>query len=249
MKIKKAFLLLPIAMLSQSGLFAAPICGTATLAVYQSYGAAGCTLGANYVFSSFSYVASVSVNTNAITASNITVTASLLGNNPGFGFSANWGTSNSALPSSYTGVIGFHGVSNAPLFSAFNSLTLATTGSTSGLLSVANVNELDCVGGVFSGTPPVCLSGGVGATVGASISGSSTSANAVISFSPATSIDVLKTIDLTSTGTLISPAFANLSSVSQRFGTGPLAPVPEPGTYLLSGLALATLVHLRRKTA
>ncbi len=243
MKIKSILVFCPILLLAQAALSAAIIpCGVASLATYQSYGSTGCSLGPQFNFSSFSYVATLSVNTTVITATDITVTPQLSAGGPKFGFAANWGTSNSILPSSYTGVIGFHGASADPVFNAFNSLTLVTTGSTSSIASVANVNEIDCVGGLLNNTGTACLSG-VGITSGASISGSNLSANTVVAFIPATTIDVLKTINLSSTGTAISPAFANLTNVQQDFGTN----APEPSTWLLTSSTIGFGIWLRRK--
>jgi hypothetical protein len=227
-----------------------PTCGVASLATYESYGDNGCSLGTAFVFKDFEYILNVSINANTVTASNITVTPVLNGNQPDFTFTANWGVDGTALLGTGTlnAVLGFRGVSSDDVFSAFDSVQLITVGSNGSGLATNLVTEEDCVGGLLTGA--LCsVGGGTTANIGASILGINLGANAAVSFTPSTSIDVLKTISLVSV-----LGSDNLTSIGQDLGTNSAgAPTPEPVTMSMfvggiAALGLGRFLQRRRLT-
>jgi len=227
-----------------------PVCGTASLAVYEGYGDTGCSVGTAFVFKDFEYIIDVSLNANNVTASDITVTPVLVGNTPEFTFSADWHT-DGGLAGAYTGILGFRGVSSDDVFSAFDSVQLITVGSLGSGLNTNAVTEEDCVGGLLTGA--LCsVGGGTTANIGADILGINLGANAVVSFTPASSIDVIKTITLVS---VLGGGDSLLSSIGQDLGTntsGPPSPTPEPVTMSMLGGGMAALgigKYLQRKRA
>jgi hypothetical protein len=218
-----------------------PVCGVASLATYESYGSSGCSFGPNFVFEDFQYTVNVALFANDVTAEEITVTPTLSGDTPTFDFTADWAVQGTVLDTgTYIGVLGFRGVSSDTVFGAFNSVQLETVGSSGAALANVNtVTEEDCVGGLLTGA--LCsVGGGTTANIGASINGTNLGANAVVSFTPASSIDVIKTITLTS----VLGQSDTLTSVGQVLGTD--TPEPMSLSTMAGGLvAVGFLTHKR----
>jgi hypothetical protein len=133
------------------------------------------------------------------------------------------------------------------VFSAFDSVKLITVGSVGSGLNTNLVTEEDCVGGLLTGA--LCsIGGGTTANIGAQILGINLGANAAVSFTPASSIDVIKTI------TLVSVLGSDtLTSIGQNLGTntsGPPvgSPTPEPVTMNMFGGGIAALGIPQKKS-
>lgn len=215
-------------------------CTTGSLSSYMALGSAGCTIDSDYTFKDFNYLVSASVFANNITASNITVTPTSGPGGPTLTFSANWSASG-VLASTYAGVLRFTGTASGLAFSPFDSQQLGVAGSASGL-STATVSETNCVGGLLQSTGVACLTGGITESLAAQITGTATSANANVAFSPASLVDVYKTISLVGAAN----GSASLSSFSQTFGVE-ATPTPEPATFGLIGAGCFSFALLRRR--
>ncbi|MGH9722176.1 MAG: hypothetical protein ACRD8O_18355 [Bryobacteraceae bacterium] len=224
----------------------ADACPVATFTTYESFGSAGCTIGTDYTFQNFSYVLSVSLLANFITADDVLVTPINSATDPGFIFTADW-DAGGILPSAYVGLLRFTGISTGTPFTAFDQTTLHIEGGASGLVSAATVTEVNCVGGLLNFDPlPACLGGGVNVTSAAQLLGGlgNASATAILSFSPDSLVDVFKEINLV--GAI--GGSANLSLVSQQFSTaGGGAAVPEPATWTMVSAAVVGMLLLYRQ--
>jgi hypothetical protein len=110
-------------------------------------------------------------------------------------------------------------------------------------INVASLGNggLACLGGGVSAGASIALSPGIGvnANIGIPLNGPFTN-----------SVDVLKEINLTAVGALLTTATASVSGIEQSFTTQGAA-TPEPGTLLLGGFGLIgfALVLRRRRHA
>jgi hypothetical protein len=223
-----------------------PVCGVANLATYETYGDNGCTVGTAFTFKDFEYILNIGVFANTVTANDILVTPGVTNGAPTFTFTANWGVNGGVLGTgTLNAVLGFRGVTSDALFNAFDSVKLITVGSNSTGVATNLVTEEDCVGGLLTGA--LCsIGGGTTANIGAQILGQNLGANAVVNFTSATSIDVIKTISLISV-----LGSDNLTSIGQEFGTNRAASfsTPEPMTMWSFGsgiFAIGLARHFRR---
>lgn len=246
-------LLLPTMVLFavSTALTAAPACTTQSLNSYISLGATGCDIG-NFNFSHFDWLATVvAVNTTGGDPNSIIVTAHDNGSaGPSLDFGLNWGTNLAILPALGNATLAFRVTSNDPVNYLLTSSFLHVDASGTGLLGTAIVTETNCVGGLFTGN--LCLlPGGLGTTGSVGLGGLiNTGVGAQVAvapfLAPVTTLDVLKTISIVSSGTPLTPSTVHLNSITESFG----AAAPEPSTWLLlsSSLALCFVKRLRFKT-
>jgi hypothetical protein len=238
-----------LAMLSTNDLHASA-CTPGSISTYIALGATGCSVG-SFQFSHFDFlVALTNVNAKNVTTSDITVTPNIGPGGPDVDFAADWGTNSNILPSSYTATLSFRIESLTPFDVALTANTLDLSGSVGGLLSLATVAEVNCLGGLLNGGS-LCLGGGITAGLSASLTPGDVSASAALLYNPpVTMVDVIKNLTLTSTGTLIAPAHANLSHIGQDFSS---TTVPEPSGGLMfllgTGAIFVLLAKARRNVA
>lgn len=240
--------------------------GTLQQYINLSISSGGCDVGSDFILSNWAYV-NVSLFSNPVTASDITVSYSLNGGGvPQLTFAGNWLADVNVLTANGVGVLGFSLESRNTNFQ-FSTVGLSTSGSVSkealnlaGIkvpTAAASVTEVNCVGGLADLrdsnnllvlTPPLnlgdiaCNGGGIQA--GASVAlapGSGISANALINLGPGDNfVDTIKIItvsDLLNVGILGVDGKAQITSVSQTFD-GQVQGVPEPGAVLLTGVGL-----------
>jgi hypothetical protein len=230
-------------------LSAGPIgsCTTQTFLVYEGYGSNGCTVGTDYVASNFSYVATVSAALNGfsnnVNDTNLLVTPTNGLNGPDFQFSGNFGVGGGTIAvSTYTGVLKFTLTSSNTPFAALLTNALTINGTRNGLASVADVAEVNCLGGLL-GPGLACLAGGLTVNNTASLAIGGTNAQAAINLGGAHLVDVVKTINLT--GAI--GGSASLSSIGENFTAQGGSATPEPETYGVVAITLIGFGVCRRK--
>lgn len=235
----------------------------ATLSSYEAAGS--CTFAANgnsYTLQDFTFLA-VSVLTEGAGAGDFTVTESSGANGPIVTITPDGSLAISThLLATETFLFGFDITSNNDSI-GFSDVSLSEQSALSGLIGTSGtIAEEDCFGGALPLPGDVniaslgsgglaCLGGGV--SVGASIGLTpGVNANATVGIpinGPFTnSVDVLKEINLTAVGALLTDATASVADISQGFTTVG-APTPEPGTFymLLGGCGLIGISLAQRK--
>jgi hypothetical protein len=236
---------------------------------FSSYEAAGsCTFTANgttYTLQDFTFL-SVAVLTPGVGAGDFTLSESAGVNGPVVTITPDANTDiNTIVAATETFLFGFDITSNDPTI-GFSNVNLSEQSSLSSPVPIAGatgiVAEEDCYGGLLPAPNALlslgsgglaCLGGGL--SVGSSIAltpGGNTNTTVGIGLplgAPFTnSVDVLKELNLTAVGALVTDGTASVSSIGQAFTTG--AATPEPGSFFLGGCGLiGVALALRRRAA
>lgn len=206
-----------------------------SFADYVALGSAGCTVG-DKLFTDFGYA---SAGDNALSATQVTVTPDNSDPlNPGLLFRGSWEadageTSDSELQFTVSTLSGEALIKDA-------SLSIFGYGTDNG--GVVSVGENLCLGGTFSPGTTNCSSGPLNVD-NLFVSTASGHTFDQTTFTPVSTVDVIKDIGLTSFGGETSVAFT--SGVSNHFSQ---VPVPEPATLTLLGTGLLAIGgKLRRR--
>jgi len=223
----------------------AALCTPGSLQDYVNLGATGCEINDNFVVRDVGFaILSVTLGADLPDASEILVTPSSSGGNPGLEFTAvnpaAWATT--GLGGVYEALLGFEIASLSPVHRLTGS-DLSAAGDASGL-GAANVLELQCLGGFFSSLVlnPLC-SGGIAVNDAVDLTGlaGGTAQANLFTGQSVTQIDVIKSITLEG---VVALGSGEISSIGQTFDA---QEVPEPGTVSLLGGALVGFAWLRRK--
>jgi hypothetical protein len=240
---------------------------------FSSYQTAGsCTFTANgnsYTLQDLTFL-SVAVLTPGVGASDFSITESAGTGGPKVTITPDSNIAiSSILAATETFLFGFDITSNNSSI-GFTNVNLSEQSSLSSPVPLVGatglVAEEDCFGGALPLPGSVniaslgsgglaCLNGGV--SVGASIAlgqggvGANASIGIPINGPFTNSVDVLKELNLTAVGLVITPGTASVSSIGQTFTTNTGSAAPEPGSFLLGGcglLGVALILRYRTKS-